>query len=304
LPSSRGALTWAAEHAVKRNQAKARGAVKEALVFILSSGESMLAAHSHVPTSVGRRLVDQPSLAFAFTDAVFDTIEDPDAANEAYVFRAMLQHDHFPVFFRALLRASSTQGRWCAERFALQRLLFHGFRHIKDIGGLDAAVQRSVEELTVGDVPNITLVICACTEADDASARELALTVYAPILKATIGCVLARASNATKALWVLQVIAATTPGAFIDACRSDSALDAMLRGLVDFAASSPLAEIAAGVGSVVAVLECARPGWVCAAAGSSESEATRERALALLQRLRAANFQVVDSALVPAATVP
>jgi len=294
LPSSRGALTWAAEHAMERHQAMARSAVKEALVFILSSRESVLAAHADVPTNVGRRLVDQPSLSFAFTDAVFDTIEDPHATNEAYVFRAMLQHERFPAFFRALLHAASTQGRWCPERFALQRLLFHGLRHIKDVGCLDAAVQHSVDELTVGDAPNITLVFCACAKADDAAARELALTVYAPILKATIGRVLARASNQAKALWVLQVIATTTPRAFIDACKSDPALEAMLRGLVDFAASSPSAEIAAGVGRVIVVLEATCPDWLCA-----RWETSRQHAHALLQKTMA-----LDSAPVPQPACP
>jgi len=63
-----------------------------------------------VPTSVGRRLVDQPSLSFAFTDAIFDTNEDSHATNEAYLFRAMLQHERFPALFRAIVHATSKHG--------------------------------------------------------------------------------------------------------------------------------------------------------------------------------------------------
>ena len=280
------AMSTAQTRAARAGLVPARDAVKEALVFIMSSRESVLLSHLDLVARVGRRLMEQSSLGFAVADDVFDTLEDPDAINESYIFSAMLEHEHLPVFFRDLVRTISRQGQFCAERFTMQRLMFHGYRRIKQLGCLDFAVALAVRELAQCKSPNLAFVLCSCSslksDMDAVAAGDVALAIYAPLVRAAIVPVLSRTDKAAEMLSALVIMARLAPGTLVDACRRDAGLEALVDDLIELAASPARPDLVAGGGQIVFVLSYSSPKWIC-----EGPAARRERACVLAQKMLA-----------------
>jgi len=285
-PPSTRAPAQAPAKAAMTGLVPAREAVKRALVFILSSKESVLAKHPHLISTVGRRLMEQPSLGFAFADDVFDSFEDPDAVNESYLFNAMLRHEQFPQFFRHLVRTISREGKFCAESFTLQRLLLHGHPRIKELGGLGMTVQQAVDELVKDRSPNMTWVLGAFSCLSLLAAGELAVNVCAPVFKAALGPVLTGVANAPQVFFAFVVVVRLAPCIFIDACKQDASLDTMIDELLKLAVLPPGAELVPGVGRIVFTLVRANPTWC------DDKAARRELVHALVRKIDATSTDV------------